>query len=435
MAFLFQRDKNKTKYVIGYDLNDQMSQISYFELDQEVPLTLRREGDEHRLGIPTLLCKRKNVSQWFYGNDAEVISARGDGTRVAKLLSFARAGARIELEGEAYDCIDLLVLFVVRSLNLLSDFSKPEEVEAIYFTVDSLEGRTVEILERIADAIPIPRERVFFQNYSESTFYYLLHQPKEIWEHDVAVFDYSGNNLHGLVLRMNKHTTPAVGFVDEFAFEDVLMPEVMMKGEMSREKAERLDENVLRHVHEFFIDRTVGTVFLIGEGFDGDWCDKTIKYMCMGKRVYHGKNLYSKGACYCAKDKIMPSYLNKEYVFLGKDKLKFNLGMHMMHCGKEEYVAIADGGDNWYEAGMEVELILEKGNEIPMVITPLDGKNPEVITITLKGLPDRPNRATRIRLKVNCTSETAVTVSAEDLGFGDLFPATHMVWDRTIEIK
>ncbi|MBR4169483.1 MAG: hypothetical protein IKR47_07140, partial [Lachnospiraceae bacterium] len=162
------KDDRKHAFVIGYDLNDQVSQISYYELNTSVPETLADEEEEKKLGIPTVLAKRKNVSQWYYGKEAEKVVSRGEGTLVGKLLSFARAGAKIELEGEAYDCVELLILFVRRTLNQLSMITGPDQVEAMIFTVDSLEGRTIDVLNAIADQLPIAREKIFFQTYEES---------------------------------------------------------------------------------------------------------------------------------------------------------------------------------------------------------------------------------------------------------------------------
>ena len=59
-----------TRYVVGYDLNDTLTQISYYELNNDAPETLVSGGDNERLGIPTLLCKRKKVSQWSFGTEA-----------------------------------------------------------------------------------------------------------------------------------------------------------------------------------------------------------------------------------------------------------------------------------------------------------------------------------------------------------------------------
>ncbi len=422
-----------SKYILGYDLNDSMSQISYFELNTSVPETVASDAEEERLGIPTVLSKRKGVAQWEFGNAAIRASEQGTATLVSQLMSFAAAGAKIEIEGEAYDATDLLILFVRRSLNLLSMILSPSDVEYMIFTVASLEGKLVDIVEKIANGMPVPREKIIIQTYEESIYYYLLHQPADLWERDVSVFDYSGPHLKAYELWMNRATEPVVAFVDRTDFKDIKMPKFMMKEEESMEKADRLDEIVLQLAHDYFANRNVGTVFLLGEGFEGSWCNKTLKFMCLGKRVFQGRNMYSKGACYCGKDKAQPCDLNRDYVFLGPDKLKFNLGLKMYVAGEEEYIAVADAGENWYDSGVTYDFVLGNAKSIPLLMTPLDGKGAENIEVELTGLPDRPPKASRLRLTVSFESERRMKIEVEDLGFGEFFPTTGRKWEKIIE--
>lgn len=427
------KEDRTPQYVIGYDLNDQVSQISYCELNTDVPETLSSE-EEQRLGIPTVLCKRKNVSQWYFGNEAKKVASHGEGTLVGKLLSFARSGAKIELEGEAYDCVDLLVLFIRRSLNQLAMVTSPEQVEALFITVDTLEGKTIDVLNKVASALTIPRERIFFQTYEESSYYYIIHQPKELWEHEVAIFDYSNQFMRSYIMWKNANTKPVVAFVDRTDFNELKTPSLMLTDNPTDESRDYLDEYVLNSIHKHINGRTIRTVFLIGDGFDESWCKKTLSYLCMGKRVFQGKNLYSKGACYCAKDRINPVPLNKEYVFLGADKLKFNLGLQMRKGQEEEYFALFDAGVNWYDCDKQFDCILEEGCYVNFMVTPLDGKEKVKITVELSGLPTRPDRATRLNIKVKMASETQIQIRIRDLGFGEMFPLSGKVWTKEVEM-
>lgn len=424
----------QTKYILGIDLNDELSQISYFEFNSAAPETVASNAEEERLGIPTVLSKRKGVAQWEFGTAAIEAAATGEATLLNHMMSFAAAGAKLEIEGEAYDATELLILFLRRALSLLSMILSPDEVEYMVITVRSLEGKLVDVVDKIADAMPVDRSRIIIQTYEESIYYYILHQPAELWEYEVAVFDYSEKYLKLYEMWMNRRTTPVVSFVDRTDFTDIRMPKVMMEEEESQEKAARLDEKILRTIHEFFAGKSVSTVFLIGEGFEDGWCDKTLKYLCMGRRVFQGRNLYSKGACYCGMDRYNPGILNEHYVFLGRDKLKFNLGLNVNIKGKEEYVAIADAGENWYDSGATIEIVLGDDKSIPLVITPLDGSSPEKVEIELSGLPDRPPKANRQRLKVGFETEQRLKVEVTDLGFGEFFPSTGKVWEKIIEM-
>ena len=225
---------DEARYVVGFDLNDTLSQISYSELSEEAPKTVSVEGSEVKLGIPTKLCKRNGVREWYYGNEAEKVAKTGEGVLVARLLGVARAGGKYEIEGEAYDAAELLVLFVRRTLGALTGITAPEQVASLVFCVDTLDNKTLELLRKITEAVPVPADKISFQTYAESTYYYLIHQPESLWQREVAVFDYSVNGLHGYQFRINRHTTPNVGFVDEFTIDGIEMPEIMLGEKLGR---------------------------------------------------------------------------------------------------------------------------------------------------------------------------------------------------------
>ena len=154
----------------------------------------------------------------------------------------------------------------------------------------------------------------------------------------------------------------------------------------------------------------------------------------MGRRVFQGKNMYSKGACHYGMDKLKPTELNEKYIFLGKDKLQFNLGMNMNRGDKEEYIALADGGENWFDISTVVEFLLSSGSRVELIVTPLDGKEIRKVNVSLDGIPVRPEKTTRLKMKVSFLSGDTVKVFIEDMGFGEIFPSSNMKWETEVKI-
>ena len=134
-------------------------------------------------------------------------------------------------------------------------------------------------------------------------------------------------------------------------------------------------------------------------------------------------------------DKLYPSEINKRYIFLGEDKLKFNLGIYIDRKGKEEYIALADGGENWYDISAEVEFLLKGGSKVQLIVTPLDGKEIRVMDIVLDGLPDRPTKTTRLKLWVMFSSGNTLKAIVKDMGFGEIFQSSGLAWDRELTIE
>ena len=124
----------------------------------------------------------------------------------------------------------------------------------------------------------------------------------------------------------------------------------------------------------------------------------------------------------------------KEYVFLGLDKLKANVGMHVLRKGKESYFAIMDAGTNWFETKKEFDLILEDGDGISFLFTPLDQKVPKEVNMILEGLKARPGWTTRLRVTAEMISEQQLRLMVKDMGFGELFPASGGEWNKVFEI-
>lgn len=434
-------DKISNRYMVGFDLGGRDAQISYLSLQQEEAETVPAVAGTQQYNIPTVLCKRKGANQWFFGRDALRIAESGEGTLIEGLLQKAVSGKKILLENQEYEPVPLLTLFVRKSFGLFATIAPIEKIEILMFTMREFGNREVEVMEQVVGALGLKNTRVCFQNYVESYYDYLLHQPTEFRLAQSALFDFEE---YLLVYRMewNRRTVPVVSFAEEQEFPECTQPFWSEDETVRHTQMEELDRQVLEQVMEIFRNRTIGSVFLIGSGFQEDWMDRTLQYICRGRRVFKGNNLYSKGAAYGALEKFCPTKEGKKHVFLGKEKLKSNIGLQILRAGKEVYLPLLDAGISWYDAKGECELYLESGNSFTVAVTPLTNVFPEkeaagkypvrYVEIALEGLPERPPRATRIRLSMSMAGIGKMILKAEDLGFGELFESSGLVWEKEI---
>ena len=81
---------------------------------------------------------------------------------------------------------------------------------------------------------------------------------------------------------------------------------------------------------------------------------------------------------------------------------------------------------------MQCEFYLESGNTLSILVMPLTGRESKEVEIILHDLPKREERATRIRMELAMESEDGVSVTLEDLGFGEIYPATHRIWHERL---
>ncbi len=425
--------KNSGKVIVGYDLGKVVSQISYCQPDGSMAETVSSVAGTEQYNIPTVLCKRKGVNQWFYGKEALKYGASGEGTLVEDLLLLAERGEDVVVEEESYDPVALLTLFVKRSLALLNMQVSLNKMEALMFTVEDLSPRMVDVLSKIATGLQLKMQNVYFQSHIESFYHYVLYQPKELWKNNVLIFDYS-THLKSLHLECNKRTTPQVVFIRSKEYPTI--QRVLFADEEGQRNSQkkRLDEAFLQIVEEETDGNMISTVYLLGDGFKESWASESLRTLCRNRRVFQGNNLYSKGACYGAVERLTPGEEGKSHVYLGKDKLKANIGMKVLRRGEDSYFAILDAGSNWYEVTADFEIILESGNIVDFLITPLTGGNMTDRQIVLEGLPERDDRTTRLGIHMEMSAVDQAVITIEDLGFGELFPSSGKAWTQTISL-
>lgn len=446
------RKRKKGGIVVGYDMNDEYAQISYCFSDKEEIETLAVVAGTKQYSIPMVLCRKKETNQWLFGKEAVKCAKEGGGFPVEKLVSLARGAEPVEVGGESFDPVALLALFIKRSLSLMNLIAPVEWLDGMMLTVDCLDGRMVEVLARIAVNLNLKTDRIFFQSHVESYYHYMLHQPEELWSHEVLLCDYDNERLKVYGFEVNKRAIPMVAMISIDEYGEMIRNAARMDGGngtgtgVGTEKAKdmgrgawneaekkRLDEIFLGIAEKKCGGKEVSCVYLIGDGYKDGWASRSLRYLCRGRRVFQGNNLYSKGACYGIREKIGLEE-KKEYVFLGLDKLKANVGMHVLRQGKESYFAIMDAGTNWFETKKEFDLILEDGDGISFLFTPLDQKVPKEVNMILEGLKARPGWTTRLRVTAEMISEQQLRLMVKDMGFGELFPASGGEWNKVFEI-
>lgn len=420
---------NNEKIVVGYDLCDDFSQISYCVTGSDNVETLSSVAGAEVFNIPTVLCKREGVNQWFYGKEAIRYADEHDGILIENLLSLAVDGEPIQIEGNSFQPAALLTLFMKRSLGMLA--AQADKIESMMITCEKVDQDTLEVLNQVIPNLGLKTDRILFQSHTESFYHYMIHQPEELWRFQTLLYEYRENTI--LVYRMecNKHTTPIVAYIDEAEYPFISFEPMPEAETLREEKMQRMDGEFARLAEEICRNQMISSVFLIGERFSEEWMKESLRYLCRGRRVFQGNNLYSKGACYGMMERLQESDVGKNHVFLGNEKLKSNVGMKIMRRGRESYLALLDAGINWFEAEAQQEIYLSEENAVELVLTSLIGKTSRIARILLEELP---TGICRIKLHLYLKDENHMIVEIEDLGFGVFREATHRVWKEEIEL-
>ncbi|MDE6748334.1 MAG: hypothetical protein K2K21_04620 [Lachnospiraceae bacterium] len=428
---------HKGSILAGYDLGNDFSQISYcvYGEDSKEPVeSVATVVGTKQYNIPTALCKRKGVNQWLYGRDA-IRAGQEEGNLIINLVELARKGEMIEIEEESYDPVALLTLFIKRSLALMSFVTASENIDAFMFTVDVLDDRMVEILSQAAVNLNLKTSHIYFQSHTESFYYFVLHQPEELWKYQVLACEHNGTRLKTYRMERNKRTTPIVVLIEEQIYGTLALPDEQEEEEIKKDAYAAADEKFCNILNNQCTDRIVSSAYLLGDGFKNEWAKESLRFLCRNRRVFQGNNLFCKGACFALLERFEPSKEGKEHIFLGPDKLKSNVGMNVFRRGKESYYALLDAGENWYEVHKSCEILLPgEENILSFLITPLTGERAGIQEIVLEDAPVREGAFSRYEMEIRMVSAECVEMKITDLGFGELFPVGGKMWKKQFAV-
>lgn len=420
------------KIVVGYDLGNRFSQISYYNINSPEPETVSSVIGTQMYNIPTILAKRPGVGQWFYGKEAERY-VKTEGILVDNLLKRAERGEEVRVEDESYDPVALLALFMKRSLSLLSMTLSLKDIDGFIITVPKLTSKTVEVLSRVVAALSLKCEYITYQSHVESFYSYMIHQSKELWQYQVLSLEFN-ESLSSMRMECSHHTTPKVVFIHEDKYEEIVRPEWSEDENVLAGQAEELDYSFKRLCENILDEGDITTIYLLGDTFKDNWSKESLKVLCKNRRVFQGNNLYSKGACYSIMDKLNPNELSKSHVYLGEEKVKSNIGLKALRRGEDSYLAVIDAGSNWFEVKKDFDIILDEGNIITFLVTSLTGGKIIEKPIILEDLPERPYATTRLRIHIEMDAVDRVVMNIEDIGFGEIFKASGKTWSQVIDI-
>lgn len=432
----------KNRVVVGFDLGNDYSQLSYCRQNQSMPDTVSLVMGEEQYNIPTLLCKKNDAegeAAWLVGKEAQKASDEGQGVLVKDLVLLAKNNASVSLSpssGEEISAEYLLEIFIKKALAILAAYIVSEDIAAVAFTMKDINAGVMKMLRKITGHLGQRKMDIYFLSHEDCFFQYIIHQPQEMWIHDVLLYDYGSDGIKSYLLSMNRKTNPIACFIDSAQHAQMKPQDLLDKNETAKGAFLRqLDSALLEIVRKDCDQRVITSVFLLGDFFSKEWCRESLKYMCRGRRVFQGNNLFSKGACYGARERVYPSTLSTSYVFLSEDKLRANIGMTCDRGQAEVYYPILDAGTNWYEAQKTFDVLLAKSNAITLNIAPVDGRKTRVARISLEGLKVRGNKTNRVQLRFYMEDATAVQIEITDKGFGEFFPSTGQIWKECLPLE
>lgn len=414
-------------FYLGIDMDNQYAVISYYQLNKKEPETISMIAGSERFQIPLAIAKHGKT--WLIGEEAQKEKERG-GVMADRLLFRAAAGELITFYAkgadtdekfaaahESYTAREVLCIYIKRLMFVAGSMLKPVVPDMLVITLDKLSREATDLFLGMAPSLGLRENQITLIERRQSFYYFAYSQREELYRHDVCLFDYRGDTMSCFRLQRNLRTTPQLLIMEEKKY---------------RIRREQADSDFFQVAQQFMRGHIIATVYLVGDGFDGEWMKSSLAFLCKGHRVFLGKNLYSKGACYAAAVKADLVYW--PFVYMGATEMKVNVSLKVKNCGKLEFFTLISAGDNWYEKVGECEVILSGTPSVDFWLQAPSSREAKIEKLELSDFPQRPDKVTRLRIAAKPISDVEVKVTIKDLGFGELFQSSDKIWEYTMSL-
>ena len=404
--------------VLGIDICDDYSQISYYNPQIFDVENIGLTDGEGSCMIPTVICKERGKDSWYIGEEACHCALYGRGVMVDELVKLAGKGGTATIEGIKYTAEDLLQIFIRQILEIPMARLGASEVAAVVFAFQDKSSDLMDTIIQVTDGMGIPRDRVHMANHSEAYLFYVISQKKDLWINQSCLFDLSETGLHYYELNVVRGRRPPVVEVRHEELEDRFNLEILEKPE-----GRKLGDTILTPCAERLLQKKIVTsVFLTGKGFErSEWAAGFLQLVCNKRRTFAEPGLFAKGAAYMACDTLQETS-SYPYVCLCEGRLSSTISMQVNHEGRERQLVLASAGSDWYEARASASFILDNTNQLEFMVTPVGKGRQTRLVISLAEFPARTNKTTRVEVIAAFLSENRVSIRVIDRGFGEFFP-------------
>lgn len=401
---------NARKIYIGIDLTDDVAMVSYAYSGSE-PETVSPLAGSEIFAIPLAICLSKNGG-WAYGEEARRVAKAGLGHCEEHLLERAVRGEQVQMGEKLYALSELLAMFLKKMVMMAGRLGPATVLARLVLTTRTLDVPTIRLFQECVQDMQLTAGTVHFMDHKESFFYYGSNQPPEFSAHDMGLFEYRGSQMQFWCLEKGKKSVPQLLSVRE---------------ERYSVEAGQADEVFSRIIPQAFGKQIITTVYLVGDGFEDGWMKQSLQLLCQGRRVFLGKNLFSKGACFAAMrldDRTAP-----KYVYIGEHEMKCNVSLKVYERGNLSFYTLVTAGVPWFEAHGSCEVIIDGTPSVDFWIQQPSSREARIETVALHDFPERENRTTRMVIDAVPQSDHEVLVTLTDIGLGELVPGTGKKWE------
>ena len=347
------------KLMVGMDLCDGVTQLSCcrLESDEAVPVG-RLVGKEREYECPTVLSFHPSRKEWLFGTDAIVASEKRKVILFRHMIQQISENREVSSGDMTITGVDALARFFVKVLSCLKEYFPNETIRKLVVTVFDNNDNLTETITEAMKQIGIGSDRLVIQPHRQSYMYYALCQKKELWMNDVGLFEFGREGMFYSQLHIDRRSIPYIVGVRQKDLSDTLNWDMM-----EHDSSFRIEYAFTNLANTQLHKQMVTTIYVSGEGFEGEWADAALRQLCTGRRVFRGSNLFTKGACYAAREFAGQGPM-KDFLFLDEEMICNNISIRVYRDAKMQELVLARAGTPWKDVDVSVDLIPDDEEEL-----------------------------------------------------------------------
>lgn len=417
------------KVYLGLDLCADNSQLSYYNEETQEPESICQLHTMDTYLLPNAAYYGEETKTWFVGSEAIHRRFEEAGTLIENVVEQCQMNPtkRMYFGDEQYSYQDILYLVLRGHIDEFLSRNEDSKIQRFVITVYQYAKEIVDPLLQIKDYYGLNEDSFFLIGHTSAYLHFVFHQPEELRNNSVALFDYGIEGLHYYQVDIARKNSPQLVTVTHTDYS-----KQMVYYRSYRNLAE-LDEVFAGIAKEVLGKCYISCVYLTGVGYLEPWLVESQKILCAGRRVFVGQNIYAKGACYAAYSGsrvIDPG----QYIVNAEEMVQSDIGV-LKGDGKNTFVPIARGGREWYNMRGKRFLFLDDTNRVELLYKNHYTNEAMREIIEIHGLPTRPNKTTKLSLEIEMYNAKSGAVVIRDEGFGKLFPTTNKIYRKEFTLE
>ena len=268
--------------------------------------------------------------------------------------------------------------------------AKAQEEGKIAVVFDDATGQIVKNAEEQCIRSGLEQGRVSFYTKEEAALGIVGFRGDNLQKGNSGIFDYTRKHFVYYEVKKQK---------DTMLVEAKDYTEQIKNAVTDQEK----DTAFLTIIKQALVKGVTTTVYLCGEGFDGNWFSQSTNALCIGRVISH--------------------------------TTISQIGLVVHHHGRDMFCPLIMEGRPWEESKGEMEIFVSGINGLSFEVRNRSGMKKASIRMPLDGMKKDADIVYKLKIQGEYIKADQCKIKITDLGFGKIRPASYQTWQQIIYLE